>query len=158
MAKEKTEARPNFISELFQAGVYKRNQGKLVRQVTFSALAITLLIAAWRLWAALQANASAEENGTGAMAYAIPGVVLLGGIWLSYRLVNFPQFADFLISVEAELAKVSWPSKEELIRSSLVVIFMMFFLAIVLFGFDVFWQVLFKWLGVIQGPEAPPAN
>ena len=49
---------------------------------------------------------------------------------------------------------MSWPSKEELIRSSLVVIFMMFFLALVLFGFDLFWQFLFKWLGVIQGPTA----
>lgn len=29
------------------------------------------------------------------------------GIWFGYRLVNWPRFADFLISVEAELNKVS---------------------------------------------------
>ena len=32
--------------------------------------------------------------------------------------MNMPRFADFLIAVEAEMNKVSWPSKAELIRSS----------------------------------------
>lgn len=147
MGKEKAATSARFVADLFQVGVYKRNQGKLVRSLTFSALAVTLLIAAWQLWAAFQQGGAAVE-------YGVPSVFLLVGLWLSYRLVNFPQFADFLISVEAELNKVSWPSKEELIRSSLVVIFMMFFLALVLFGFDFFWQVLFTWLGVIPPPPA----
>ena len=82
--------------------------------------------------------------------FVVPGLVLLIGLWVSYRLVNYPQFADFLIAVEAEMNKVSWPSRTELIRSSLVVIFMMFFLAIMLFGFDLAWRFLFQMMGVIQ--------
>ena len=35
--------------------------------------------------------------------------VLAFGLWLGYRIVNVPQFADFLIAVEAEMNKVSWP-------------------------------------------------
>ena len=42
--------------------------------------------------------------------YLICGLLLLLGLWIGYRLVNMPQFADFLIAVEAEMNKVSWPS------------------------------------------------
>jgi preprotein translocase subunit SecE len=69
-------------------------------------------------------------------------------MWFGYRLVNWPRFADFLIAVEAEMSKVSWPTKTELYRASMVVIFTMFFLAILLFCYDAFWQLLFDVLKV----------
>ena len=47
-----------------------------------------------------------------------------------------PSFADFLISVEAEMNKVSWPTRTELIRASIVVILMIFLLAAILFAYD----------------------
>ena len=53
-------------------------------------------------------------------------------------------------AVEAEMNKVSWPSKAELIRSSLVVIFVLFFLAVVLFGFDLVWGFLFEHIGILK--------
>ena len=49
--------------------------------------------------------------------------------WICYRLVNFPGFADFLIAVEAEMNKVSWPTRTELFRASMVVLFLIFSLA-----------------------------
>jgi len=67
-------------------------------------------------------------------------------VWI--RLVNWPKFADFLISVEAEMTKVSWPTKTELYRASLVVIFTMALMAVVLFVFDLVWQAIFDWLRV----------
>jgi preprotein translocase subunit SecE len=70
------------------------------------------------------------------------------GMWLGYRLINWPRFADFLISVEAELNKVSWPKKTELYRASMVVIFTMALLALLLFCYDAIWQWLFDMLGV----------
>jgi preprotein translocase subunit SecE len=78
----------------------------------------------------------------------VSGVVLVVGVWIAYRLVNMPRFADFLISVEAEMNKVSWPTRPELIRASLVVLFTIFFLAAVLFVFDLGWIWLFQRLGV----------
>ena len=36
-----------------------------------------------------------------------------------------PAFADFLIAVEAEMNKVSWPTRHELIRASMVVMLVM---------------------------------
>jgi preprotein translocase subunit SecE len=160
MAKEKTATRTSFLQDLFQFGVYKRSQGRVVRQVTFAALAVTLLLGAWKLFDVLVANRSGAWYLFPGIEYVIPGVILLAGAWFSFRLINYSQFADFLIAVEAEMNKVSWPSRTELIRSSLVVIFLMFFLAFVLFGFDLTWQVLFKAIGVIQtrGTAGSPAD
>ena len=55
-----------------------------------------------------------------------------------------------MIAVEAEMNKVSWPARAELYRSSFVVIFVLFSLSAVLFGFDVVWRVLFQLIGVVQ--------
>jgi len=157
MNKEKTiAANPSFWSDLFQTGIYKRSQGRTVRQVTFAAIFLLLLLAAWKLFETLE-GAKGTSWYTNGLEYAVPATLLGLGMWLSFRLVNYPQFADFLISVEAEMNKVSWPSKTELIRSSMVVIFLMFFLALILFGFDLFWQFLFQAIGVLQR-SGPPAN
>ncbi len=59
-----------------------------------------------------------------------------------------PAFADFLISVEGEMNKVSWPSRGELFRASLVVILVIFFLAALLFAYD---AVLTWMLQVLDG-------
>jgi preprotein translocase subunit SecE len=148
MGKEKAVgANGSLWSELFlQTGLYKRNQGRITRQVTFAVLAIVFLVAAWQLRTTLNANYSSPLTD-----YVIPAVVLIGGWWLSFRLVNLPRFADFLIAVEAEMNKVSWPTKGELIRASLVVIFMIFFLAAILAMYDVIWLMLFRQIGVLHG-------
>jgi preprotein translocase subunit SecE len=79
------------------------------------------------------------------------GAVLILGCWMSYRAVNMPRFADFLIAVEAEMNKVSWPSRGELFRSSVVVIVTMFGLAATLYFYDLLWQMLLTKLGVLRG-------
>ena len=156
MTKEKSLEQSSILKDFFQVGIYKRNQGRVVRQVTFALIALTLLLAAWKLWAIAQTIDPESALFFPGVEYVAPGVLLLIGSWITYRAVNVPRFADFLISVEAEMNKVSWPSRTELIRSSLVVIFMMFSLAIILFGFDLTWQVLFKALNVIR--TAPPQS
>lgn len=77
-------------------------------------------------------------------------MLLAIGTWFAFRVVNVPRFADFLIAVEAEMNKVSWPSKAKLYRSSIVVIFVLFALSAVLFGFDIFWKFIFEWIGVLR--------
>jgi len=58
-------------------------------------------------------------------------------------------FADFLIAVEAEINKVSWPSRTELVRASIVVIALMFGLTMVLFMYDVVLDQLLRAIGVV---------
>ncbi|NUQ65702.1 MAG: preprotein translocase subunit SecE [Pirellulales bacterium] len=126
-----------FIQELFHTGLYKRSQGRITRQVTFAAVAVILGAGLVRL------NQTLIGSGPG-IAYGVPGLLLILGLWAAYRLVNVPVFADFLIAVEAEMNKVSWPTRTELIRSSLVVLITIFALAIVLFGFDALWSWIFR--------------
>ena len=83
--------------------------------------------------------------GNESIAYISGGLLVALGAWLAFRVVNWPRFADFLISVEAEMNKVSWPTRSELIRSSVVVLIVLFILAIALLIFDFFWTLLIRW-------------
>ena len=144
MGKEKNATVSPLLREFLQLGIYKRSQGRIARQATFATLGIVLLIGAWRLSAFLVSSGRT-------MQFAIPAVLVVAGLWMAFRLVNLPAFADFLIAVEAEMNKVSWPTRHELVRSSLVVIFCIFFLAAVLYGFDLFWSTLLQLLRVSGG-------
>lgn len=139
MGNELSPAR-SFLRELLRIGVYKRTQGRIARQVTCATVWVACLLGGWRLWSHLGVSAGYR--------HVLAGALILAGLWIGYRLVNLPQFADFLIAVEAEMNKVSWPSGAELVRSSMVVIFVIFLLAIVLFGYDLLWQAVFSALGV----------
>jgi preprotein translocase subunit SecE len=145
MSKEKAIAAPTLLQELTHVGVYKRSQGRITRQVTGAVLLFTALIAAWRLNLWLEGT-----SWWSGFQYAVPLVVAGLGSWAAFRAVNWPKFADFLIAVEAEMNKVSWPSKGELIRSSCVVIFVIFALAAILFGYDLFWKMFFEFIGVTR--------
>ena len=128
--------------ELFSVQAYKRTQGRMARGTTAGALALMAVYAAYSARIFL-INSD--------LAYVYAGIVLLVGLWLSFRVVQIPKFADFLIAVEAEMNKVSWPSKSELYRSVVVVLITLIGLAAVIFGFDLIWQVLLGGLG-IAGP------
>ena len=100
-----------FFEEFLRVGVYKRNQGRIVRQVTFAAMALALLIGLWRMILLLRGYGDSCPPW---LCYGLPAVLAVVGLWAAYRSVNLPAFADFLIAVEAEMNKVSWPSRGEL--------------------------------------------
>lgn len=133
------------VKELFASTIYKKNQGRMVRQVTCLAIWIAVVTGALRFHTLVLAPLF--EN-TASVGYLITVALGAFGMWAAYRLVNWPKFADFLISVEAELNKVSWPSWRELNRASIVVIFTIFFLATILFTFDAIWQLIFSALRI----------
>ena len=126
-----------FFREVVRVGVYKRSQGRITRQVTFAALALTIALGLLRLSTMLASQGLAFQ-------FALPGLLLVVFLWVAYRAVNFPGFADFLIAVEAEMNKVSWPTRPELFRASMVVLILIFSLAFLLAGYDLFWNVLFR--------------
>jgi preprotein translocase subunit SecE len=146
-----------FWTEMFQSGLYKRSQGRITRQITFAALAVAFAVGWWRLavtmtsWAWFRGLVP-QNLSLDLAAMLVAGIVfLLPGIWFAYRIVNYSRFADFLIAVEAEMNKVSWPTRPELMRAVAVVLFTVFFLAVVLFGYDLLWNYIFRLLGVRGG-------
>jgi preprotein translocase subunit SecE len=132
------------FQELFSGALYKRNQGRMVRQLTCLAIWFFVVAAAWRCHQ-LYFSKLFENQLLGYMSAMLLGAV---GMWFAYRLVNWPRFADFLISVEAELNKVSWPTQKELIRASMVVIFTILFMSVLLFLYDAIWRLVFETMGV----------
>jgi len=83
--------------------------------------------------------------------YYVPAAFLALGLWASFRIIQMPAFADFLISVEGEMNKVSWPARGELFRASLVVILVIFFLAALLFLYDAGLTWLLRFLDNVVG-------
>lgn len=123
-----------YLQELFKVGLYKRSQGRVVRQVTFAACAIIVALGCWSL------SYEMQDVDSQTVRYLVPLLLLAAGVWACFRLIQLPQFADFLISVEAEMNKVAWPKRRELINASIVVILVIFILAALLFGFDLILQ------------------
>ncbi|REJ67599.1 MAG: preprotein translocase subunit SecE [Planctomycetota bacterium] len=144
--QEKAAPSTSFFGNLLQTGLYKRNQGRIARQVTFAAAWILISLGAWRM---------SETYGLSDihMRLTVPALLVLFGFWFAYRLVNLPTFAEFLIGVEAEMVKVSWPTRAELIRGSMVVLFTIFFLAALLYSYDLFWNTVFWFIGIV--PDQP---
>ena len=142
MAKAKTGSA--IWEELFHIGLYKPNQGRLTRQLTGLALSVIVLLGTYT---ASQGPLASQPT---AIRVGLPWAVTAVALWLIYRFLNYPPFADFLVSVEGEMDKVSWASKTELYRATIVVICMMFFLGLILWGYDLAWNILLHWLGILR--------
>jgi preprotein translocase subunit SecE len=149
----------SFVAELFQGRLYKPTLGRIARQLTCGAVWLVFAIAAWRWydsnyifsWFSYDAAGNlvhTYDATISVLRYLLPGLLLVVGLWVGYRLVNYPKFADFLIAVEAEMNKVTWPSQGELIRSSMVVILLLLSMTFLLFVFDIAWFYFFKMLGI----------
>ncbi|MDO5582141.1 MAG: preprotein translocase subunit SecE [Planctomycetia bacterium] len=129
----------SFFKELFRGGLYKPSQGKVCRRLTFLGIAIVFITGSWRIWA---------DHLFGTVDNSMIAAVIntIVGCWFAYRLINFAPFADFLISVEAEMTKVSWPAKAELFTTTKVVlVFMGLFIAIIYF-YDVTLSVVISFV------------
>jgi preprotein translocase subunit SecE len=73
---------------------------------------------------------------------------------LVFHFMNKPANADFLIATDAEMKRVNWTSRAELIGSTRIVILFMFMIAILLFVYDLFFHTFFWLIGVLKTP--PP--
>jgi preprotein translocase SecE subunit len=84
--------------------------------------------------------------------FTVPLLMLAAGIWLAWRIVNVPAFADFLIATEAEMNKVSWTTQRRLVQDTMVVLVTVVLMAFYLFGMDVMWKSVLSWppIGVLK--------
>ncbi len=142
MAKALRES--TYLNSLFSAGLFKKNQGRLARLWTWIVVTTAVVWGAWTLQARLLV-----ESGD-LIRIGVPTLVVLAGAWAAFRLVHFPRFADFLIDVEGEMGKVSWPGWGELWRATVVVLITMFLFSVVLFGYDMLWQYFLRWCSILQ--------
>lgn len=133
-----------FWATFFSVNLYKKNQGRLARQLVAGAGALAVCLLSWSMSQTLLADVDSTVR------IVISAVFAVAGLWAVYRVVNYPQFAEFLIEVQHEMAKVSWPSWPNLQRSTAVVLFTMALLSVVLFCYDVVWHWVLKVIRVLQ--------
>lgn len=138
-----TGSNGDFLRTLVTPQPYKPGQGSWTRNGTI-AVAVILILYGMYSWMQLQ---SANEPF---LKYGVPLIVGGACCWIIYRLVHFPRFADFLITTEAEMKKVNWPSYQELKISTIVVLISTILLAVFLFITDTFWQWLLSVLGILK--------
>lgn len=134
----------SLLPELLRFSVYKPNQGRLVRQFTFFGIAVLAAFGCITL-----ANGPLGVM-TKPIQVGVPLAIWIVSTWVAFRAVNIPRFADFLVSVESELEKVSWPVRQEVSQATVVVLITMFSLGAFLFVVDIVWQRLFSMIGFLE--------
>jgi preprotein translocase SecE subunit len=82
--------------------------------------------------------------------FVVPLLLLAGVIWLAWRIVNLPTFADFLIATDAELNKVSWTPRKRLVQDTIVVLVATLLITLYLLFADVVWSWLLTRVGVLR--------
>ena len=123
---------------------YKKNQGRPARQI---ALCVVVASLSWLL---ISVVALFVRRQVGIQWLGICVAVVLVAAWLSTVLLNRPRWADFLISVQQEIDKVTWPSTQEVKRATVVVLILITSMAVVIFCFDLIWQWVFQVIGFLQ--------
>jgi preprotein translocase SecE subunit len=156
----------------FHAASYKGNQGVRVRRGTLVGLLTVGVCGIYSLVAGRSLGSTYRgtidwiwelpfTRDAGSYLY-VPLVhnaplvvpILLAGVvfWISWRVVNWPTFADFLIATEAEINKVSWTTRRRLVQDTIVVLVTVFLFTAFLFLIDIMWiKVLtHPWVSVLQ--------
>jgi preprotein translocase subunit SecE len=132
-----------FLVNLVRTDLYKPIQGRHARLYTGLGLLVIVLAGAYQV-----SQASMEYSPL--WRFGLP--LLFAGVlgWVIFRLIHFPPFADFLIATEAEMNKVSWTTKDDLVRATTVVLATVLFMALFLFVVDRLWTLILQMIGVLQ--------
>lgn len=123
---------------------YKKTQGRPTRQI---ALCVVIASLSWLL-ISVAALFVRRQVGIGWLSICI-AVIGVAGV-ISVAILNRPRWADFLISVQAEIDKVTWPSKTEVHKHTIVVLVLLVSMSVIVFAFDIVWQWVFKTIGFLQ--------
>jgi preprotein translocase subunit SecE len=132
-----------FVINLGRMDLYKPMQGWYARLYTVLGLGLILAAGAWKVY-----DASIEYSP--ALRFGLPLAFLLTLGWIIFRIVHFPPFAEFLIATEAEMNKVSWTNKDDLIRATTVVLATVVLMTVFLFMVDTVWTLVLRMIGVLQ--------
>jgi preprotein translocase subunit SecE len=132
-----------FLLNLARADLYKPMQGWYARVYTALGLGLIVFFGALRVF-----DACIEYQP--ALRFGLPAIFLGALGWVVFRIVHFPPFAEFLIATEAEMNKVSWTSKDDLIRATTVVLATVVLMTVFLFMVDTLWTFILKLIGVLQ--------
>ena len=117
--------------------IYKRGQGYYTRLFTGLGTFTVVAIGCSVLYGLLAGQQIAVQ-------VLVPAVLCSALGFLIFWLVNKPKIADFMISAEGEIKKVSWSSRKEITASTTIVVITVVSLALLLLAADVFFIWILK--------------
>jgi preprotein translocase SecE subunit len=123
--------------------IYKRGQGKYTRLGSGFGAAIVAALGCFKLYQRLQGS----ELGLW-IETMLPVGVFVVLCFVIFWLANKPTIADFFVSSEGEMKKVSWSSKTEVAVSTFIVIVVVIIMAALLGLTDLGFLFFFDWLGI----------
>jgi len=132
------------------AGIYKPGQGYWTRLMSAISLAGLVLMGVSWLWGTLSGTRIRGIETVyiqGAASILVIGFFALLGYHLIGRKV---RVVDFMIATEGEMKKVNWSTREEVLGSTWVVIFLTFLVAAYCLAFDLVFSTFFKSIGVLK--------
>ena len=121
--------------------IYKSGQGKNTRLGSAFVLATIVGLGCYQLYNQLHASNFGIWIET-----IIPVGLFVILAFIIFLLSNKHKVVDFMIAAESEMKKVSWSSKQEIAVSTLIVIIVVIFMAILLGTTDLCFKVFFGWL------------
>lgn len=135
---------------------YKEDQGRLARMAAFWAMTLLLLFGCTYLYELLIGFQAMKAPIAGITipvvrvdlnpAFAIAFAVMVAGTIAIHRWQQRPKVVDLLVDTEAELRKVTWPTGQEVINSSLVVVVCVVIVGAYLAGADYLLNRLMRYL------------
>ncbi|NLX12706.1 MAG: preprotein translocase subunit SecE [Phycisphaerales bacterium] len=137
--------------------LYKPGQGFYTRVGTAIGVGVLILWGGKFLFDELSGMLG---SGSSSASYALPlqygiatGFILVMGLVL-YWVVGINRKAnDFFIATEGEMKKVNWSTKQEIVRSTKVVVLVTIVMSVFLFAADLLFMMIFSSLGVLRaGP------
>ena len=127
--------------------IYKRGQGKYTRLSSAFAAAVIVGLGCLRLFSKLEAVSWGPSNrATMWIATMVPVGLFVILALLIFWLVNKQSIADFMISAEGEMKKVSWSTRQEIMVSTSIVIVVVIVMAALLGTTDFGFTMFFGWL------------
>lgn len=125
--------------------IYKKGQGKLTRLGSVIGLIVVSAAGCYKLYDKLSglSISNLRKDMVFLISVMVPALIFAITSALFLLLVNRPSVADFMISAEGEIKKVSWSSKKEIAVSTFIVIVVMALMATILGLTDFIFGVIF---------------
>lgn len=132
------------------AGIYKPGQGYWTRVMSAIGAGVIVLMGAVWLWDLFK-NIRVGTIQPVLIQFAIALLIVLIFGALTYYLIGVkPRVVDFMIATEAEMKKVNWSTRREIIGSTWVVIGLTFIIGVLCYAFDWMFATLFSWMRVLE--------
>jgi preprotein translocase SecE subunit len=129
--------------------IYKPTQGYWTRVLTaIGGAALVLWGAQWLLMRLEGLQGSTVQQ---VIRFGVPLVWIIGlGLAMYWAIGRSPRVIDFFISVEGEMKKVNWSSRQEVIGATKVVLLFVVLFSLMLAAVDVVFKEFFSLIGVLK--------